>query len=213
SLTLDPKDLDVYIKNVGEINTEIDSLYQKSVGTVYQPEVDTLRLLFNEKVQSFESIIDIKVRQSRRQVDQSALRALSETQETMLRDSLLMPKQEITTTTTTRTEAMDGNGEEGSSGGLFQRVFGSKKEKESSTIPVRSEVRKERTVAYDSAYFEKVDTLITTARKALQEAEAQRQQQSALLIGKELEMVAKDQMIYSQLRSIILKIKEIEDLV
>src|SRR5690606_3053844 len=131
SLTLDPKDLDVYIKNVGEINTEIDSLYQKSVGTVYQPEVDTLRLLFNEKVQSFESIIDIKVRQSRRQIDQSALRALSETQETMLRDSLLMPKQEITTTTTTRTEAMDGNGEEGSSGGLFQRVFGSKKEKES----------------------------------------------------------------------------------
>lgn len=214
SLTLAPGDLEVYINNVGEINEQIDSLYQKSFGTEYQFEVDTLRLLFNEKVQSFENLIDIKVRQSRRQIDRSALRALSRTQETMLRDSLLMPKQEITTTTTTRTEAMDADDQNTENNlGLFQRVFGSKKEKEDNTIPVKSEVRKERTVAYDSAYFEKVDTLITTARKALEEAEAQRQQQSALLTGKELEMVAKDQMIYSQLRSIILNIKGIEELV
>lgn len=214
SLTLDTKDLEVYIKNVGEINQQIDSLYQKSFGTEYQSEVDTLKLLFNEKVQSFENIIDIKVRQSEKQIDRSALRALSKTQETMLRDSLLIPKQEVTTTTTTRTETMDEGEEEKpeSSPGLFQRVFGAKKEKDN-TVPVRSEVRKERTVTYDSAYFEKVDTLITTARRALEEAEAQRQEQSALLTGKELEMLAKDQMIYNQLRSIILNIKEIEELV
>lgn len=215
SLTLDPEDLEVYIKNVGEINQQIDSLYQKSLGTEYQTEVDTLRLLFNEKVQSFENIIDLKVNQSQKQIDRSALRALSKTQETMLRDSLLIPKQEVTTTTTTRTETMDdeeAEEKEESSPGLFQRVFGSKKDKDN-TVPVRSEVRKERTVLYDSAYFEKVDTLITTARRALEEAEAQRQQQSALLTGKELEMVAKDQMIYNQLRFIILNIKEIEDLV
>ncbi len=213
SLTLDSKDLKIYIENVGEINQQIDSLYRRSLGTEYQSEVDTLRRLFNEKVQSFENLIDIKVKQTTRQIDRSALRALSRTQETMLRDSLLMPRQEITTTTTTRTESVDSETEEEENPGLFQRVFGSKKDKESNRIPVRSEVRKEKTVAYDSAYFEKVDTLITTARKALEQAEQQRQMQSAILTGKELEMVSKDQMIYNQLRSIILNIKQIEELV
>lgn len=212
ALTLESKDLNTYIRKVEDINVLIDSLSRKSDGREYQSEVDSLKVLFNEKVQSFENLIDLKVMQSRRNIDRSALRALSRTQETLLGDSLLVPKQEITTTTTTRTQSVENEGEVDGPN-LFQRVFGSsKKEKEDrETVPVRSEVRQEKTIAYDSAYFEKVDTLILSARKALEEAEVQRQQQSALLAGKELEMASKDQVIYNQLRTIILKIKEKEE--
>ena len=212
SLTLDEVDLEEYIKSVGVINGKIDSLSRKSQGEEYQDEVDTLRVLFNQKVKSFENLIDLKVAQSRRDIDRSALHALSVTQETLLKDSLLVPRQEITTTTTTKTESMDGEeGENENDPGFFKRVFGSKKEKRGGGT-VRSEVKQERTIAYDSAYFEKVDTLILSTRKALEEAEIERQQQSALLAQKELEIVSKDQMIYNQLRTIILKIKEIEEL-
>ncbi|MDZ7849080.1 MAG: hypothetical protein U5L96_21475 [Owenweeksia sp.] len=75
---------------------------------------------------------------------------------------------------------------------------------------MQQQIKQEKTVAYDSAYFEKVDTLLSSVEEALRRAESERRYQSRLLASRELQMVANDQRIVDKLRDIALKIKALE---
>ncbi len=207
SLTESPEDLELYVNKVKVTKAKIDSLYFQSYGKNYHKEVDTLRILFRQKVESFRELMALKNRISKRYLDRTALDVLTQTQKAINKDSVLIPKQEITTTTVTRVEIPEKPKEEEK--GWLKSVFG-KKEKPQEEIPVRSEVREEKVVAYDSAYFEKVDTLITSVKSAIRQAELARKQNTQMLTNTELELVNRDHFIVEKLRTIILKIRELE---
>jgi hypothetical protein len=207
SLTESPEDLELYVAKVKDTKAKIDSLYFQSYGKSYHDEVDTLRVLFRQKVESFRELMALKNRISKRYLDRSALDVLTQTQKAINKDSVLVPKQEITTTTVTRTETPDPPKEEEK--GWLKSMF-SKKEKPQEDIPVRSEVREEKVVAYDSTYFGKVDTLITTVKTAIKQAELARKQNTQMLTKTELELVNRDHFIVEKLRTIILTIRELE---
>lgn len=207
SLTESEEDLENYVDKVKSTKNKIDSLYFQSYGRNYHKEVDTLRNLFRQKVESFRELMELKAWLSRRQLDQSALNVLAKTQKVINKDSVLVPKQQITTTTVTRVETPVEEVEEEDKGGWLKGIFG---KKEKPRQPVRSEVREEKTVAYDSAYFNKVDTLITSVEMALKEAEQARKYHSRVLTQTELDLVSRDQVIVEKIRTIILKIKELE---
>ncbi len=210
ALTETDENLDLYVDKVKGIKARIDSLYFQSYGKNYHREVDTLRDLFRQKVESFRGLMELKSRLSSRQLDRSALNVLTQTQRAINKDSILVPKQEITTTTVTRIETPEQKQpEEEEKGGWLKNIF-SKKEPEKKELPVRSEVREEKVVAYDSAYFVKVDTLITTVKSAIREAERARRYNTQVLTKTELELVNRDHIIVEKLRTIILKIKELE---
>ncbi len=207
SLTESPEDLELYVNKVKVTKAKIDSLYFQSYGKNYHKEVDTLRILFRQKVESFRELMALKNRLSKRYLDRTALDVLTQTQKAINKDSVLIPKQEITTTTVTRVETPEKPKEEEK--GWLKSVFG-KKEKPEEDVPVRSEVREETVVAYDSAYFEKVDTLITSVKSAIRQAELARKQNTQMLTNTELELVNRDHFIVEKLRTIILKIRELE---
>lgn len=208
SLSQTPEDLELYVDKVKTTKARIDSLYFQSYGKNYHREVDTLRNLFRQKVESFRGLMELKARLSTRQLDRSALNVLTQTQRAINKDSILVPRQEITTTTVTRIETPEET-EEAEKDGWLKSIFG-KKEKENPEMPVRSEVREEKVVAYDSAYFVKVDTLITSVKSAIREAERRRRYNSRILTQTELELVNRDHIIVEKLRTIILKINELE---
>lgn len=207
SLTESPEDLDLYVDKVKLTKAKIDSLYFQSYGKNYHKEVDTLRILFRQKVESFRELMALKSRISKRYLDRTALDVLTQTQKAINKDSVLIPKQEITTTTVTRVETPEKPKEEEK--GWLKSVFG-KKEKPQEDVPVRSEVREEKVVSYDSAYFEKVDTLIISVKSAIRQAEIARKQNTQMLTNTELELVNRDHFIVEKLRTIILKIRELE---
>ncbi len=207
SLTESPEDLELYVQKVKGTKAKIDSLYFQSYGKTYHDEVDTLRILFRQKVESFRELMALKNRLSKRYLDRKALNVLTQTQKSINKDSVLIPKQEITTTTVTRVETPEKPVEEEKS--WLKSVFG-KKEKPVEDVPVRSEVREEKVVAYDSAYFGKVDTLITNVKSAIRQAELARQQNTRMLTKTELELVNRDHFIVEKLRTIILDIRELE---
>lgn len=209
ALTETPDDLELYVEKVKSTKAKIDTLYFESYGKSYHYEVDTLRHLFRQKVESFRGLMALKSRLSNNYLDQAALTVLTKTQKSINKDSVLVPKQEIKTTTVTRIETPDPPVEEEKESWL-KSVFGKKEKEEILDVPVRSEVREETVVAYDSAYFGKVDTLITSVKSAIKAAEQARKYNSRVLTQTELDLVNRDYSIVEKLRTIIFKIRELE---
>lgn len=200
-LTLSSEDLRPYLYKVDQLRVHIDSLYNGSYGTYYHDEVDTLGQVFAEKVQNFEALIKFKISQSVLADDVSALELLAVSRTEIETDSMLMPRQEVTTTTVT-TSNQDSLVERG----LFSRLFGGKDE----SIPNR-EMMQERTVAYDSAYFEKVDTLMASVESAIRQAESQRRYEQRLLANRELQIASNDLFIIEKLKSIAAEIRRLNE--
>ncbi len=200
-LSLSRKDLAPYLGKVEELKLEIDSLHRGSIGTAYHDEVDTLRQVFAEKVQNFEELILFKISQSELQDDISALELLADSRDEILTDSMLVPTREITTTTITTT-----NQDSLIKRGLFSRMFRSKDE----NTPNR-EMMQERTIAYDSMYFEKVDTMMATVESALRQAESQRRYEQRLLANRELQIASYDLLIIDKLKSIAAEIGRLNE--
>ncbi len=207
SLTNDPDDLSRYLEKAGMTQQDIDQLYVQSAGTNYRREVDTLRGLFKLKMRSFEELINVKKRGRYDKRTRDAIRLLSQTDSTILSDSLLMPKQEVITTTVTQPVSKKKSEEEKKS--WLGRLFSSKDEK-AKKDSVRNQVTREKVISYDSSYFEKVDTLISSVKVALAEAEQMRQLQEARLTRQEKDLLAKDFRVIDKLRTIILKINQLE---
>jgi signal transduction histidine kinase/response regulator of citrate/malate metabolism len=200
-LTLSSSDLTPYLQKVDELSHSIDTLYQGSFGTEYHDEVDTLSQVFAEKVSNFEALIQFKISQSSLQDDISALELLADSRDEILTDSMLIPTREVTTTTVTTS-----NQDSIEKKGLISRIFGGK-EKE---VPQR-EMMQERTVAYDSAYFEKVDTMMASVETALRAAESQRRYEQRLLANRELQIASNDLRIIDKLKSIAAEIERLNE--
>lgn len=201
-LTLSSSDLPPYLAKVDELRISIDSLSQGSYGLEYHNEVDTLGLVFAEKVRNFEELIQFKISQSELQDDISALELLALSRNEISTDSMLMPRKEVTTTTLTTTSPDSSSQKKG----LFSRIFGGKEGGE----PTR-EMMQEKTVAYDSAYFEKVDTMMASVASALRQAESQRRYEQRLLANRELQIASNDLLIIEKLKSIAAEIGRLNE--
>ena len=198
-LTLSSSDLEPYLEKIEELRVEIDSLYEGSFGTDYHAQVDTLRQVFTEKVRNFEALIQFKISQSELQDDISALELLASSRSEIISDSMLVPRREVTTTTIT-SEKQDSLEKKG----FLSRLFKGKENEQSSR-----EMMQERTVAYDSAYFEKVDTMMATVESVLRQAESQRRYEQRLLANRELQIASNDLLIIEKLKSIAGEIRRI----
>ena len=199
-LSLSREDLAPYLEKADELKFKIDSLYRGSANQPYHDEVDTLREVFAEKISNYEALILFKISQSQLQDDISALELLANSRDEITTDSMLVPTKEITTTTITT-----ANQDSLAKRGLFSKIFGKKEE-----APNR-EMMQERKVAYDSAYFEKVDTMMASVESALRKAESQRRYEQRLLANRELRIASNDLLIIDKLKSIAAEIGRLNE--
>ncbi|HAD97320.1 MAG TPA: hypothetical protein DCG19_07925, partial [Cryomorphaceae bacterium] len=206
SLTDNQEDLSLYLEKAEEMMQDIDRLYVRSAGTNYRREVDTLRGLFKLKIRSFEELINVRNRGRYDEPTRDAIRLLAETDSTILADSLLMPRHEVVTTTVTKPLSKKSRKEEKKTwlGRLFSKDDKARKDS------VQNQVTKQTVVSYDSSYIEKVDTMLNSVKTALAEAEMIRQQQVERLNRQEMDLLANDFRVIDKLRTIILKINQLE---
>ncbi len=207
SLTNSENDFSRYLDKARKMQRDIDQLYIQSAGSNYRREVDTLRSLFKLKIRSFEEFITVKNSGRFDQPSRDALHLLAQTDSTFLADSLLLPRQEVVTTTVTEPIASKKPKEEKKS--WLGRIFSGKDDKNAKDS-IRNRVTQETVVSYDSTYFEKVDTLLSSVKTALARAERMRQRQEKELSQQEMELLKNDFRVIDKLRTVILKINQLE---
>jgi signal transduction histidine kinase/HPt (histidine-containing phosphotransfer) domain-containing protein len=191
ALTLADEDYGEYFLKAQNAQMYIDSLVLKSGNKPYRRQVDTLRILFQEKLNSFDDLINYKLVQSNRQEAQ-AMEVINRSQEFVKKDTVLIPVREKEQVLVEDTLNRPN---------FLQRLFGAKpKEKLQTTTVLR----------YDTAYQESVDTLLESVKQAIADAEKRREYQDERLTDRELALVNKDQIIVNKLQRLMANIRNME---
>ncbi len=191
ALTLNDEDYGEYFLKAQEAQLYIDSLALRSTNKSYRAQVDTLRLLFREKLNSFDALINYKLAE-RSSEKRQPLTYLTAQEEGFGLDTLLVPNKTIETRSIPDTTEKPN---------FFQRLFG---KKPGNTITTQT------IVTYDTVYKERVDTLLQSVKQAIEEAEQHRSNQLKVLTNRELALINKDQVVVNRLRKLMRSISEKE---
>lgn len=191
ALTLADEDYGEYFLKAQNAQMYIDSLVLKSGSKPYRRQVDTLRILFQEKLNSFDDLINYKLVQSYQQEPQ-AIEFINRNQNLVKKDTVLIPVRQEEQVLVEDTVNKPN---------FLQRLFGAKPKERLQTTTV---------LRYDTAYQESVDTLLQSVKQAIADAEKRREYQDERLTDRELALVNKDQIIVHKLQRLMANIRSKE---
>lgn len=206
-LTRDKSYLDNYYEYVASIKDNIKQL--KVLSQPYPAQyvkVDSIDRLFDEKVESLNSFIDLKQRRQDTDFSSKALRQITKnTQDSAKRTTTLTTTTEITTIKPYGPLGKKENEEKGLFD-IIKKIF--TKKEEDGEIAVQDqepEVLTETKVTIDTTITSdyQPDTVLLNVKKILSQLRAQESRFNRLLTKKELEMLKKDNLIMTNIMTII----------
>lgn len=204
-LTQDKSYLENYYEYVASIKTNIDELKVLTQPNLSQyAKVDSLDRLFDEKVESLNTFIDLKKRSRDSDFSSRALRQLTRKSGDSARRTTML----TTTTEVTTIEPLGplGKEEEKSNGllDIIKKIFVGKDEPENKEDSVQEVLTKTKVTVDTTITSEyQPDTVLLNVKRMLADLQAQETRFNRLLTNKELAMLKRDNLIMNNIRTII----------
>ncbi|WP_209319849.1 ATP-binding protein [Ancylomarina longa] len=198
SLTKKERYLELYARNVFEIQSELDSLRHFNLdSSVSNLLIDSMNYLLNERADRLEKFVILKRNKEKENLSQKAIRQLSEVSDSA--------KTKIKTTTTTFTfldTVMTAAEVKEKKQTFFNRLFKGKKAEERGVDSLETVVKRTE-VKVDTSYLPQEDSLLRSLENMLQIAQQKEQLNRDIVSREELQLVEENSLIWDKIKLLL----------